>query len=68
LNRFFDENESDQGGEALLREPGDVGDVCAGVRDENYEEEEASPETNPKAKRQIVPTKIPLKIILQLCK
>ena len=60
LNSFFDEYKGNQGGEALLREPGDVGDVGAGVRDKDDEEEKARPETDPEAKRQKVPAKTPL--------
>jgi hypothetical protein len=61
LNCFLDEDESYEGGEALFREPGDVGDVGAGVRDEDDKEEEARPQTDPEAERQKVPAETPRK-------
>ncbi len=61
MNCFLDEDESYESGEALFREPGDVRDVGAGVRDEDDEEEEARPQTDPEAERQKVPAETPRK-------
>ena len=59
MDCFLDEDESHQGGEALLCEPGDVADVSRGISHQDDEEEEASPETDPEAEGKKVPAKTP---------
>ena len=49
-----DEDDGDEGGEQLLREPGDEDDEVAAVEDADRDEDDAHPEADPQPERQVL--------------